>query len=199
MMARFPRWFVLGISLAVLMAENAFVPVWAEVSTFNAVADTYCNEGAASTNYGSDTAMRVGNYPGGKLRRALVRFKLTSMPPTATVVKATLKLHVRNLFQDSDRIRVHRTMTSWTENGVTWANFPDFDPTLVGATSVTTSNVPIEIDVTKLVQLWVAKPTTNRGCVLQGTNLPNPRAVLLATREFGEAAKRPKLVVEYTP
>src|SRR5216110_2153548 len=59
-----------------------------------AVADTFINTGSADNNAGANPWFDAGKDGVGAVRRGLLRFDLTAIPPGSTVTSATLQLTV---------------------------------------------------------------------------------------------------------
>jgi hypothetical protein len=80
---------VLGIALL-------FWPVCshAAVANLTVVEDTFINSGAPANNAGATGWFDAGRDGAGGIRRGLLRFEVSSIPPGATVTSATLQLTV---------------------------------------------------------------------------------------------------------
>jgi hypothetical protein len=170
------------------------------------VADAYLNRADPDSNYGTGTTVWCGWQGMPVAMRAILRFDLTRIPTTATVSKATLRLHVNDTWgQDTDRFSVHRVTNAWTETGATWTGMSaNYNPTVIAARSLgpSAAGTYVRWDITKLVRSWVETPGRNFGCVVRGTEgVDGNRSVLLyfSSRETALAAQRPRLIVDYTP
>ncbi|MGH7484308.1 MAG: DNRLRE domain-containing protein, partial [bacterium] len=94
------------------------------VVSLQAVGDTYLRKGDANKNFGSEPILRVRESG---QQRALVQFDGGSLASTlggATVVSASLELHVekngRNWGKTGRTVDAHRLTAAWTESGATW-------------------------------------------------------------------------------
>jgi hypothetical protein len=103
--------------------------------TLQASGDTYLKKGAANKNFGSEPILRVRESG---QHRALVQFDGASLANTlrgATVVSASLELHVekngRNWGKTGRTVEAHRLTSAWTETGATW-NCPNDSNTTNG-------------------------------------------------------------------
>lgn len=199
----------LGAVLAVSVAWAASTPVTSQkltvdapkVCSVGAAADAFVDEAASSTNNGTGTTLAVKSLLLGN-RRTLVRFDLTScsIPGTATVVSAALKLYLSSAPTLSRTHEVYRVTSAWTETGVTWASQPS---TALAATSTastgTTSGTVIEWDVKADVAAFVSGAATNQGWLvkdlLEGDALG--AEAVFSSREHATAGQRPVLVVTY--
>ena len=91
-----------------------------------ATADTFISEAAKTTNYGSDSGLKVyANVPAGDYRRfSLLKFDFSSVVPAgATITLATLSLyaHVANGPEDLSAYRLLNT--DWVEGQATWNEY----------------------------------------------------------------------------
>jgi hypothetical protein len=178
----------------------------------NTTADTYLNSvvGTTSFNYGGDDVVRVrmGEEHG------LLRFDLTVIPATATVVSAELQLVVDD-FDAPTTLRIHRVLESWTEGALlaipgacNWiqrdsaSNWSDDGaaPPASSGPELTSFAVPALGDYkvalpASLVQAWVATPANNHGVLFR--NDSRDRAGFVSSE--GNDPDRPLLSVVYVP
>lgn len=113
------------------------------VVTLSATADTFINQAAPATNYGTSTVIDVdGNA--GAARRGLIRFDLSSLQ--GQVIEARLRTYVTN--GTTNGPLVHIIQPGWTENQVTWST----QPALIGQPILDLGTIApgawLEIDVT---------------------------------------------------
>ncbi|MFY9822528.1 MAG: DNRLRE domain-containing protein, partial [Thermoanaerobaculia bacterium] len=94
------------------------------VVTLQTTGDSYIKKGDANKNFGSEAILRVRQSG---QQRALVMFDGASLATTlhgATVVSASLELHVekngRNWGKTGRTVEAHRLTAAWTEAGATW-------------------------------------------------------------------------------
>lgn len=142
------RVFISGTSDAfhlnrILISKTGAAAVTTSVS---AVADSYVNSGAVSTNYGADTYM-VTKQSTSSDRSAYLKFDLSGI--TGTVASAKLKLYVKSKSANADRTVYDVADDSWTETGITYANRPTIGGAI--ATTPVTALGWIELDVTSAV------------------------------------------------
>jgi hypothetical protein len=80
-----------------------------------------------TTNSGLGNALHVGVEIGGKLRRSVLHFVLTTIPVGATITSAHLTFHISYLTAPSGiAVKVRRLTTfTWVEDQVTWARASD--------------------------------------------------------------------------
>ncbi len=117
-----------------------------------------------------------------------------SIPQGSTINSAILSIYAMG-GPNYQTVGIHRITADWGEMSVTWATFgTSFDPGLVG--SFTTNAVGWQtVDVTSIVQAWVAGSYPNFGLALmQGKTSPN----IYHSSESLVVAMRPKLEISYT-
>jgi hypothetical protein len=127
-----------------------------------AIQDAYISSAAPATNFGAAVTLNIA--PGNS---GLVQFDLTSVPPSSTVPVAYLRVFV-------DRVNAGGSLTfsqvtsAWSEASVT---FPGPSTAASFATvPVTAANSFVLVDVTALVNGWLANPATNFGISIAGTD-----------------------------
>jgi hypothetical protein len=166
------------------------------------VADTFINQAGPGVNYGGSTALHCGNYPSGARLRAMLQFDLTKIPKTATINKAQLKLYVLKVNQGTDLYKIHRVTLPWNEMAATWVTHnAAFAAGILSARNIAPAdvNTTVNFAVVGLVQTWVKDPAKNRGLMIKGTEGAARLGVVFASRQNLVAARRPRLVVDYTP
>jgi len=111
-----------------------------------------------------------------------LRFQLPGdlLEPGETVTQATLLLPYLFSFTFGGTptppphppvtIRLHRVMTSWTEDAVTWVDRPSFDTAPAAEVTGVTHYGIKEFDVTDLVRSWAHGTQSNYGFVVTSPN-----------------------------
>ena len=156
----------------------AATPVLAATYTFASIADSYTNSARPTSNYGTQTSVRVRNSS--TSHRAYLRFNVAGLD--AAVQSAKLRLFVTDASPQGGT--VHRTSGAWTETGLNWNNAPALDGTVLATAGKVVAGTWIELDVTSAV--------TGNGDVNLGIQTTNSNSTLYASRE---AAEDPTLVV----
>ncbi len=169
--------------------------------------------GTANINYGSAQQNAAFWIPsvmsssGTNGNRALIDFNLTSLPPNATVISASLNLYATGPYGtlpghvgNNNSSYLRRVTQSWQEFTTTWNTQPAAtavnQETLPQSTS-STQNYP-NINVTALVQDMLANPGSSFGFQLRLVNEVNTNGLLFASKDHYNQALRPTLIVTYS-
>jgi hypothetical protein len=125
--------------------------------------DSYINTASPTTNYGSKTLLDVD----GASQTTYIQFNLGSIPATASVSQATLKLYV-NSVTTAGSFNVDYVSGAWSEGTIDASNAPPLGAAIASNISVTTAgkNQYILIDVTSAVQAWLNGSEANNGLAL---------------------------------
>ena len=156
----------------------AAAPAFGATLSFTSTADSYTNSARPTSNYGTQTWVRVRNAK--TTHRAYLRFAVAGLD--AAVQSATLRLYVVDASPQGGT--VHRTSGAWTESGLNWNNAPALESTVLATAGKVVAGTWIELDVTAAV--------TGNGEVNLGIQTTSSNSTLYASRE---AAEEPTLVV----
>src|SRR3989442_4398787 len=203
---RVPMLALLGVVAGGLLGAR---PVRAVTVTLPSAGDSWIDQGAQTTNKGTDSHMHVLSTVN-KLRRGVVQSDLSSIPTCASVTSATLRISIEVAGKASRTYGAHRVTASWTEGGVTWLR-RNSTPTLwtsAGGDFVaaptdtvptgTTKNVFLEWDVTPDVAAYVSGAAGNFGWLVKdAAEGVGKIEFVLRNREDGDGPG-PQLVVTYT-
>lgn len=175
--------------------------------TLTGAADTYADEAVvnAGRNFGTATTLEVRSEALAN-KRSFVRFDLSScsIPTTANVKTAGMKLFLSTAPPASRTYAVHRVTASWGETSLTWNDQPSIasSPTASTATG-TTNDVTLEWNVLSDVSAFVAGAATNNGWRIgdasEGGALLTAYQGTFSSREHGTTSERPTLVIRYYP
>jgi hypothetical protein len=141
-----------------------FVILWSTAyAQITPSADYYTNTVDPTTNYGAKTLLDVD----GASQITYIQFNLASIPVTASVSQATLKLYV-NSVTTAGSFNVDYINSAWAENTIDSSNAPPLGTTIASNVDVTTAdkNQYILINVTSAVQAWLSGSETNNGIAL---------------------------------
>jgi hypothetical protein len=117
------------------------------------------------------------------------------IPPGATIDSATFSIYVTEFGPPGPPVIVnmHRITATWTEPGVTWANFGgSYDPAVVGSFTASASGWQTA-DVTALVRAWVNNTYRNYGVLLEQTAQQFPATYYASSEYPYDASLRPRL------
>lgn len=178
---------------------------------------------------GSGDYFFVGQTNQSSIRRGLLAFDLAGkLPAGATIVSATLHLHMSKTTAGATGVSLHRVLADWGEGSsnansnegggataitgdATWLH-TFFNTTLwqtAGGDFATTASATAAVAAigdyewrspTLLadVQGWQANPTTNFGWLLMGDESASGTAKRFDSHENPTAANRPQLTIVYT-
>jgi hypothetical protein len=173
------------------------------MTNFGSSADSFVDEGNATTNNGTALTMKVdGNHAGVKAKRSFVQFNLSAIPASSTIQSATLTLCFTTISSGAiGHIHELRTATSsWTETGITWNNQPTVSGTATATITVPSTTQCVTVTVTSDVQAWV-NGSANDGWRLhdQAEATSGGSSSDYGTRENATASDQPGLSVTYSP
>jgi len=180
--------------------------------------DTFIASKSATTNYGTDVGVRIGesNNSTNDLYRTLIKFDLSSIPANATITSATLSLWTANDFSDNNRtIRVYRLKTAFNELEATWnkasaslswqspgaSGANDRESTDIGSLQILANeSLSIEKQISiapAKIQELVNATFTNNGLIIVADTELNDRFNYKSS-DTTTTSNRPKLVIQYT-
>lgn len=170
--------------------------------------DTYIRQDSA-TNYGLDPVLKIGtaSTAGGKELKSILKFNVSSIPQTDTIINATLQLYLTypstsntvtiNAYpatSDSEELEANwlnlSATTAWNSQG------GDYGP-LISSTDTSTTGW-YTFDLTSIVREWV-----NDGRANYGIFLYSPTSAVGDLKEFASSdytdntALRPKLTINH--
>ncbi len=155
----------------------------AATTTFTPSADTYVDNTAAGTNFGTSGQLGVDNSP---VKRIFLKFGVSGV--TGTVGNAKLRIHtddVGGAQSSNGGTFKSMTNTTWSETGVTWNNQPAIDGATLGSLGAVSRNAWYEVDVTSYV--------TGNGTFSIGVTSSSTDGADYDSRETG--ANSPQLVI----
>ena len=146
--------------LTILLTFGSLTAVYGQITPS---ADAYTNTAAPTTNYGAQPLLDVD----GASQIAYIQFNLASIPATASLSKATLKLYV-NSVATAGSFNVDYVHGAWTENQIDSGNAPPLGGAIASNVSITTSekNQYVLVDITPAVQAWLSGSEANDGIAL---------------------------------
>jgi hypothetical protein len=171
--------------------------------TNGTVADAYIKSNGPRKNFGAQPILRVSARD-----ETLLSFDLSSIPTTAAIGSATLRLYANGANADGTTV-VHRALVPWSEDSVTFTSFGQaFSSDVAGAFRVDTKTSLNSVDLTSLVASWVAGVQPNYGVVLRpeadhlrksrGNEDEDNDPSIFVSSDATNVSKRPGLDVCYT-
>lgn len=156
-------------------------------------------------NYGTRDVMGIGEPNNGDgLFRSLVKFDLSSIPKTATIVSATLHLFGLGDYSNKDvTMYGYRITSGWDESTVAYSTQPSHTaPVIVSWLQPSSFSVGTHFSptvTTDVVQKWVTGEYSNYGIMLMSSNDPSNNDDLgdYGTKENSNSAYWPYLEIVY--
>ena len=145
------------------------------------------------------------------IRKVLVQFDLSTLPPHAVVISAKLRMTTVDAGANLIYVHAYRLLSCWQESSATWqqartgqswaapgasASGVDYEPTSLDRVAVDTRNKTYEWDVTAAAQAWVQGGQENCGLILVADAGPQLQWGFVAS-EHASSAQHPQLIVEY--
>jgi len=180
--------------------------------SYNGVSDTYIsNYGDPDANYGISPTLSLRNSD---YKASLLRFDVSSIPPTANVLSATLSVHAWNSTNANPLdVSVFRLLRSWSETAATWNQAAvgspwavpgangigsDRDDYAISTVTMSQYGVWYNFDVTDFARWWVQNPGQNFGLVLKAIDGSQVEYELWSSDYEFAPQVRPKLTIVYS-
>jgi hypothetical protein len=146
----------LVLFLSVLAGSTAYAQI-------TPLGDSFTNTADPTTNYGTQTLL----YVDGAQAITYIQFDLASIPITASISQATLKLYVNSVTTPGS-FNVDYVNGAWTEGKIDANNAPGLGAAIASGVAITTAdkNQYILINVTSAVQAWLGGSEANNGIAL---------------------------------
>ena len=202
---------------------------WGETATvFPSKDNTLYESSTGNLSNGSGFHLFVGTTAASDVRRALLHFDLSSVPPGSLVSDAELVLYMNRSKAGPNEINVHRMISDWgegssagtrgegaggdaTSDDATWihARYPDIGWQQEGGDFVPSASAIESVTdlgayrwsgdlLTADVQRWVDNSAANMGWILVGDESTAPSAKRFSSRDNSTSSQRPYLIVHYT-
>jgi large repetitive protein len=158
--------------------------------TLGAAADAWLLQSSASSNYGTDSVLKVDSKSGGNAR-ALVRFDLPAIPAGCQVVDADLRMYASS-HKPGRTLQALRVGATWAEGSVRWNNQP-----ATAGTPATTSSGSGYLEWNVTGQVGEMYAGSNHGFLIRdATENSNGQEQGFHSREKG-TDNPPRLVVTF--
>lgn len=163
------------------------------------VADSFVDEDATSTNYGTEITLKVSQNTG-DANRTFVMWDMRTIPVGATITNANFSLRIASPPAASRTYEAYNTSADWNETGITWANQPADDTLQDSVATGTTDDVWLTWNVTN-ASIVAHTQQINMSLLVKDsveTGLTTINTTSFYARDSATVAKRPKLVITYT-
>lgn len=193
-------------------------PTIVRLQTSANMEDTTIRSAAPTQTGGNDFELGVGTAVGGNTVRSLLKFDLSAVPSSTTILSADLNLWLSSTNNNSPiDVSLHKLTSPWEENQASWTYSKttpytawktaggDFSndklrtvkdigvPPASIADAMVNWKVPLDV-----VQGWINNPTTNNGFMLKSDNETTQIYKKFASSEQSTLNKyKPQLVVTY--
>lgn len=166
--------------------------------TSGQVADAILWQNAPTWTDGAATRLSTGTSAQGGVRRPLLSFDLSAVPPGAVVLSANLRLQQLYKSGPASTMGLYPVTAPWSEAAATWnALSTSFSsPAAASLTSVSGSGTLHTVDLTSLARSWVNGSIANRGLML----IEDPASgtyTEFRSSETSSADQRPRLDLCY--
>ena len=180
------------------------------VKGYQGTNDTYMSAWTPSGNFVHQASLLVKND---NVYAGLLRFDLGSIPPSSTINQATLRVYA--YYRDKTAtfdLEIYRVLRPWVDAAANWdrasvgnpwgmpgANDTETDRAADAAAVQTVSSLDTwyELDITQLVEDWVADSQTNHGVILRGLGYISV-IYRFASANYPTISLRPQLAIDYT-
>ncbi len=177
-----------------------------ETVTLYSTGDSYIDDGNRTTNWGTLGAMRTGYIWFGNhytYYKGFVKFNLSSIPSSAEIVSARLRLAPDNntggLVYTANTLVSRVDDKNWNETGITWSNAPEVFQFLSTIETTFGGNTNYYFwDVKSAIQDWVSGDEPNYGLMILSREIDGGLdygGCYFYTRETGSGAV--SLLIEY--
>lgn len=212
-----------GLAAGLSLASQRLTPyrtctITATPSATTVVVDASVRQASPTSNFGTATTNNVATASAAN-RRLYVRFDLAvcspTIPTTATVRLATLRLYVSALPASCRTVDIFRVASAWTEAGLTWNNQP-FGTTInnpagssatdtygagtpAGCENLSTGAYVVGANPTSDVAAFVAGTATNNGWMLRDDveGSATTYTQTYSAKNLGTVGQAPQLVITY--
>lgn len=153
-------------------------------------ADSYVYSWYPDLNYGDWDELMVGvvQFVGDLwYYRSYLKFDISFIPREATISSAILRLFHKNSDPSyvNGTIKVHRVLSSWGENNLTWLNQPSYNSTPTASVNVEGGGGEYwDLDVVTDVQVWHNGNAANHGFMVNSSELEIPQWIMFSSREW---------------
>lgn len=161
--------------------------------------DTYVDAARASTNYGTNSDLRVVKTSNGMMR-AFLKFSIDTLPTgtaAADVKQARLRLWVSSGSATTGAITLLPVTSPWTEATLTSSSRSSlsFGSPRSADLPIRSTGTFLSIDVTDFVQAWLAGTLPNHGFQIEASAATPSLDVYFDSKESTETSHEPQLEI----
>jgi len=184
--------------------------IYESPSDSSTINDTYIRSGAtADTNYGSSTALWMGNVSSGIEYRSLIKFNLSSITAGVTITNAKLQVYQESSYGSSNiTIKAYRLTLDWNELEASWNNKTslsqwsalggDYGEEIDSLSFSNSSGNYYNFSVTQVVRGWLNSSYENYGLILIANNANQGNYTRISSSNSLTASQIPKIIIDYT-
>ncbi|MBN1845389.1 MAG: DNRLRE domain-containing protein [Sedimentisphaerales bacterium] len=184
-----------GFLIALLIGSLA----GAQPTTLTPTDDSFVDEWAPTTIYGSQTLMIVRSiHLSGYELDSLLRFDLSPFAAGTVVQSARLHMyyyHYNNYNPTGQSLEAHRIQQPWSESIVKWTNRPSYDPASSAAAAVPAKYDWMHWDLTADVQAIIDGAIDNNGWEIINPESVGNAMIYFYAKESAQSQCRPYLEV----
>jgi len=173
-------------------------------------ADTFIQSKGSSSNPGNANKLEIWNKSATDEGRALLQVDLSTIPSGARVVSAMLEVDAETSNVTAGAVlSAHALTRAWSEANATWGQYDvllllpqpwstpggDFDVAPAATSDLDNQAGWKDLDLTTLVQDWVAGVQPNYGVLLKGNR--QVADLRIYSGDESNASRHPRLVVQY--
>jgi hypothetical protein len=130
--------------------------------------NVFISSGKPHTNFAWSDLLFIGMGSHCCVKRMLIKFDLSLLPPDISIVKCSLKIYANNYRHTKASIVTPYALDSdWNEKTVDWNNQPDINKSIIGKTGEVTSTGWYGWDITDIVKTWILDKNNNYGLMLK--------------------------------
>ena len=140
------------------------------------------------------------------ISRSILQFDVTAIPVNSVIQSAFLSLYfdpsgVNGYQAGKNNGLVIKATSPWEENTVSWASQPN--TTIVQNAAIPISVLPTQdypaINIKNMIQYFVNNPDKNSGMIIKLINEVPYNRLVLASSDYSDASRHPRLLINYTP
>ncbi|MFH1521439.1 MAG: DNRLRE domain-containing protein [archaeon] len=173
--------------------------------------DTYIREDFPNNNFPTATVLSIGKTAGDSEFRALLKFNLSSIPSTDTIVDAVIQIYLESASGNANvTVKAYRLTSEWIEAEASWndritstawsSTGGDYDSSEIDTQIFSNSSGNYyNFTITEAVAGWTSESYNNYGIILVSSNTFAGNYSQISSSDSATASQRPQIIVEHTP